>query len=88
MRQNVSDRDLTITWLYEDGTYKGYCKIPYVSMTIKTEGQFSRLQIADEAPSNTVNMSMLLESFEACTEFTVVILAQIVQARQMLSQSV
>lgn len=87
MTQNANECDLTIVWFYEDGMHKGYCEVPYVLMTIKTEGRFSRLQISDETPSSTVNLSMLFETFEACTEFAVIVLAQIVQARQMLSDS-
>ena len=75
-----------IEWIWEpmSAKYVGYSKTPYALFSIKYEDGLWRLIASDETDRDAISVSMLLESFDACTTFAELVLDQIADVSKIL----
>lgn len=71
--------DRTVEWLWDSssGSYVGYSSTAYVLMRIKYEDGLWRLTADDENETESIKLSILLESFDACADFAELVLQHV-----------
>lgn len=69
----------TIEWVWDSqlGAHVGYSPAAYVLMRIKREGDLWRLAAEDENEAESIRLSILLESFDACTDFAELVIQHV-----------
>lgn len=86
MSEDLSMYSTDIEWMYDasTGEHRGYCSVPYVIVSIKAQYGLFRLKVEDESPDSLLHISIIVESYDACTSLAKMFLSHILEMKKLV----